>query len=736
MLYRQIVHLALLLILFACIPALGQVSFYPDADKGAFQYQISYLRDENSNLNLADVLSTEVTAQFTPTDNKNLSFSFTDATLWVKISLQPGQLPDNNYLLRIGYALLDYVSVHFQDANGEWQVTQMGDMYPFHVRPVNHRHFMHPLALTSHTPTVYYLQVRTESAMIVPIDIQSTQHFFEQDLKAEVAYGIFYGILLVMILFNLFIFFSLRDINYLFYPISICGSLFYFVSLNGHMYQFVLGDYPWWANKLVIVAMGLLATASALFAKNFLDIKRYSLKLNAVLTIVLFSGVLIMALAFLLDYSSAVKIAAVLLLADAFALFYSGFYSWYKGNTAARFFVIGWFVYLGGAIAIIMRNFGLLPHNFFTSQAVEIGSAFEVIFLSLALSDKYRLLNMASKVNNENMLRLQQEANEMLERKVMERTAELNEQKDEIKSQRDSIERHSRILELINFEIERNSEKITSSIKYAKRIQEAILQNNRKISKALPQHFILYQPRDIVSGDFFWMSEVKAVHPISAATNATGLPGEEQMQESDKIVIAAVDCTGHGVPGAFMSLIGDALLQQIVNEKRITRPDLILNHMHTSVRNTLHQNESESRDGMDMALCVIDLQNRIIEYAGAKNPLYIFKEPHPGGKACLDVIQADRYSIGGNQFEEERFFKNHTIQLDTPATIYIFTDGYQDQFGGDKNKKFMVGRFKQLLASIYHLPMHEQKQILESTIQSWMGDNEQIDDILVMGIRL
>ncbi len=733
---RQIKHIVtIVLFILASLPAWSQTIFHAGPDEGELQYQISYLKDESNSLSLDDITKEAQQNQFIASEGKNLSFSFTKATLWVKLNLQPGQTINNKYLLRIGYALLDYVNVHYQDEQGLWQVTQMGDMYPFNKRPFNHRNFLHALHLRPDTPSTYYLQVRTESAMVVPIEIQATERLFEQDLRAEVAYGIFYGILLVMTLFNLFIFLSLRDINYLFYPLSICASLIYFVSLNGHMYQYLLGEYPWLANKLVIVAMGLLATASALFAKNFLDIRSYSNKLYTLLNLVLISGLLIMALAFLMGYSSAVKIAAVLLLVDAIALFYTGFYSWYKGNTAARFFVTGWFLYLVGAIAIILRNFGLLPHNFFTSQAVEIGSAFEVVFLSLALSDKYRILNQASEKQNEKLLRLQQETNEILERKVMERTAELNEQKEEIKIQRDNIERQNRILEVINFEIERNSEKITSSIKYAKRIQEAILQNNRRISKALPQHFILYKPRDIVSGDFFWMSEVKVASPTALTTEKVEL-SIVQDEATDKLVIAAVDCTGHGVPGAFMSLVGDALLQQIVNEKKITKPDLILNQMHKAVRTTLHQNENESRDGMDMALCVIDRHNRTIEYAGAKNPLYLFREPYPGSEATLEIVQADRFSIGGSQTEEERFFSSHTIKLDMPTTLYMFTDGYQDQFGGEKNKKFMVSRFKRLLSDIYHLPMEEQKEILETTISTWMGTNEQIDDILVIGIRI
>ena len=256
-------------------------------------------------------------------------------------------------------------------------------------------------------------------------------------------------------------------------------------------------------------------------------------------------------------------------------------------------------------------------------------------------------------------------------------------------------------------EVQKSSDKITASINYAKRIQDAFLPDITAIQRTLPESFVLFKPRDIVSGDFYWFTEKK-----------------------NKIFISALDCTGHGVPGAFMSMIGNELLNEAVNRIKLTKPNEILSHLHTGVRIGLRQYETESRDGMDMTLCCIDLEQRTLEFAGANNPLVYMQDGE------LMVIKGNKYSIGGEQREVKREYTNHTIDISKPTTFYLFSDGYQDQFGGKEGKKFMSKKFRQLLHMIHERPMPEQKALLDKTIQKWQGDIKQIDDILVMGVRV
>lgn len=264
-------------------------------------------------------------------------------------------------------------------------------------------------------------------------------------------------------------------------------------------------------------------------------------------------------------------------------------------------------------------------------------------------------------------------------------------------------------LSLAYKEIEVQNKDITDSINYAKQIQRARLPNPSIVLKYLPETFGLYKPKDVVSGDFYWFAE----------------------HENGKLMLAAADCTGHGIPGAFMSLIGIDELNHASLEKRLDNPSEILSSVNKGVKKALRQNEenSMSRDGMDIALCIFDMKNNTLEYAGANRPLYYIRNRE------LHEIAPTKAAIGGATDNEQKF-KNHIINLEKNDMIYVFTDGFADQFGGPEGKKFMTKRFKDLLLSVHDKPVPEQEALLEGTLDNWKKDISQVDDILVVGIRV
>lgn len=283
---------------------------------------------------------------------------------------------------------------------------------------------------------------------------------------------------------------------------------------------------------------------------------------------------------------------------------------------------------------------------------------------------------------------------EQVEQKVIERTAEVVKQKEEL---------------------EEKNKDITDSITYAKRIQEALLPSMETRKTLFPDAFILFQPRDIVSGDFYWFAE-----------------------KNGKKVIAAVDCTGHGVPGAFMSMIGNSFLSEIVNERAITRPGLILDKLRNLVIRALKQSESESgaNDGMDISLMCFSevteaggMKKIKVDWAGANNPLWLVRD----GK-CIEY-KPDKRPISFSRGQEVPF-TNHSIELKSGDTLYIFTDGFADQFGGPKGKKFKYKQLEEVLVSLQHEPMQRQGELLAQTFRNWKGSLEQVDDVLVMGVRV
>jgi serine phosphatase RsbU (regulator of sigma subunit)/HAMP domain-containing protein len=362
---------------------------------------------------------------------------------------------------------------------------------------------------------------------------------------------------------------------------------------------------------------------------------------------------------------------------------------------------------------LISMGKGVLPDEKIKNRNDEIGE------MSLALNDLVDGLrsttdfakevgsgNFASEYNplsdedtlGHALLKMRSELDEnerFLESKVVERTEEVVKQKEEIESKNE-------ILEVLY-------KQVTDSIRYAKRIQEAILPPQSILRIVLPNSFILYKPKDIVSGDFYWVE-----------------------QKNGKTLFSAVDCTGHGVPGAFMSIVAYNILKYVVNNNNESQPARILDALNIGVSETLHQSTSEtqSRDGMDLALCSIDFHKKELQYAGAYNSLYLIRN----GK--LLEYKADKFPIGYYTGTTAKPYKNHIIDLLSDDMIYVFSDGYVDQFGGPKGRKFMANRFRNLLLEICDKPVDEQKTILDKKLIEWQGVHEQVDDILVMGIKI
>jgi serine phosphatase RsbU (regulator of sigma subunit) len=328
-----------------------------------------------------------------------------------------------------------------------------------------------------------------------------------------------------------------------------------------------------------------------------------------------------------------------------------------------------------------------------------------VLILALVLFKRYRYKKKINqhleRVNAE--LKQQKEEIKAQNDQIEYKNEELQQQNEEIVSQRDEIEAQR---DLAN---EQRNE-IVASINYALRIQKAVLPDKEFIKQVLPSHFILYKPRDIVSGDFYWV-----------------------YKKGNKTVFAAADCTGHGVPGAFMSMLGMTLLNDIVNHKNITQANLILEELRKDLKHALKQTgkEKETKDGLDIALCVTDEDTNKLEYSGAYNPLLIIRDGE------LKKIKATRNPVGIYAYEKP--FENHKLKIQKGDALYIFSDGYADQFGnkkpGDKIKKFKSGRFSKLLLKIHKESPEKQKAILDETIENWRQNaHEQVDDIIVMGI--
>jgi len=313
-------------------------------------------------------------------------------------------------------------------------------------------------------------------------------------------------------------------------------------------------------------------------------------------------------------------------------------------------------------------------------QGLEAKSKLEQALIEKAKAQEEALFNLMEKEK----LILQQ--NEMLETQVQERTLEIQEQKE--------------LIEAKNLEI-------LDSIRYAKRLQEASLPSRQMLLDLFPENFIIYYPKDIVAGDFYWFG------------NAGG-----------KHIVVAADCTGHGVSGALMSMLGMSLLNQIVTVDHLSDPAAILDRLHRDVVIALNQDETDSREGMDIIVCVFDQSLKNLEFSGANRPLWVVR-----GQEIL-TCSTDKMPVGGLQFEERTPFTSQSIQLYSNDRLYLFTDGYADQFGGEQGKKFMTRKMKEVLVETSSFSAAEQSRQLSKHFHDWKGNLEQVDDVLVIGLQI
>ncbi len=358
---------------------------------------------------------------------------------------------------------------------------------------------------------------------------------------------------------------------------------------------------------------------------------------------------------------------------------------------------------------------GIIAHKILQIPgADEAGFVLQSIMFVLIIGEQLRQKNRKQFETTQKLVdqlkvnaQLKEKVNRELEQKVKERTSELAHANEEITAQRDELEAQRNLLDKSNKLLQKQNSEITDSINYASKIQQAAMPAKNVLKQLLTDYFIYFKPRDIVSGDFYWAKQV-----------------------GEFTFFVAADCTGHGVPGALMSMLGISFLNELVAGQNSQNPAEILNKLRQKVKDTLHQSSGDkgSKDGMDISLGMLNHTTRMLTFAGAYNSAIIISNNQ------LIELKADRQPIGF--YYKEKEFTAKTIELQKNDMFYMFSDGYIDQFGGSNYKKFTRKRFKELLANIANLSTSDQYQLLDKQFKDWKQDEEQIDDIIVMGIRI
>jgi hypothetical protein len=625
------------------------------------------------------------------------NLGFTTSNYWFRIKIKNNST-SKKLILELPYPFFNKLFLYLPDSAGNYSYKLVGDHFPFVRREIMHKNFLFELQFSANEIKTIYAHLYCDGeATIFPVRILKTIKLAQNDYLEQITLGFYYGILVFALFLSLFLGSSLNErINYLYLSYIIGIGLFQ-LSLDGLAFQYLWPNSTWLANHMIPMSGSFAIFFLIKFSHQILSTQKYTPKFCNVLNIIAVADAILFFISFFENplYAFSLKALNLIGLISNIIILITSIIVFRSGYRPARYFLIAFSLLIIGVLTAMLKNFGLLPRIFISEYSIQMGSGIELIFLSFALSERVKILkDEKQKVQNELFLQLQEnnrmqlELNIDLEKKVAERTLEIQEQ---------------------NAIISEKNKDITDSINYAKRIQEALLSKSESKYLNDENHFILFKPRDIVSGDFYWFSE-----------------------RDKKLVIAAVDCTGHGVPGALMSMIGSTILSNVVNDLGVTNPGKILTEMNFGIQKALKQklDYTSNKDGMDMSVFTIDFSNKKVYFSGAQRPLYYVKNNE------LLTIKGSPFSVGGYIENKEKIFEVEEIDFESGDVAYIFTDGYADQFGGSFNKKFMTKNLKQLLLSVSQDQMQSQKNSIKNIFEDWKGKNFQVDDVLMIGVKI
>ena len=676
------------------------------------QYDVSYasielLEDKTSALTIDDILSPKFRNSFKKNTiqlprNQNLKSAY-----WIRFTIRNATYGNKHWLLEYFDSSIPQIVLYTPNANGGYTEIANGANLSFANKFIQHKNFEFALPDIRNQDQVYYTRIKSSHLIFMFGVVRSYERFATYALSEYYFLGIFYGIIIAMAIYNLLLFVTVRDKTYLFYVLYVLSSGFLCMVMDGTGFQYLWPKNPAFNQNAFAFALFIMSIWALMYTQGFVRIKTATrfhyniLELFIIIRFIFF----ILGLT-IIPYLKELVMVDIACLS---ACYISGIVSFRSGNISTRYFVVGFtLLFLGFIISNLTVNsiFGIsLPNNIYTVYSFNVGIVLEMILLSYALADRVKLI-MKENVESQTQLidqlkerdELKEVLNKELEQKVQARTAEITKKKEELEYKNDEL----RVL----------YDEIKDNIKVAKWIQESILPPISLIQKHLKESFVLYKPKDVVSGDFYWFEA-----------------------KGDKKYIAAVDCTGHGVAGAFMSIIGYDMLNQIVKnpENETLNAAEILDKLNHGVIDTLRQKnkDAKTRDGMDINLCIIDTKNYKLHYAGAVNYLYIIRN------SVLIKLVADTFSIGITKSGIVEKFTNHQFDLCKGDVLIQYSDGYADQLGGETGyKKFLYPRLREMLIGISPLPMSEQYKIAEATIEQWRGSQEQTDDILLIGVRI
>lgn len=684
---------------------------------------------------------------------------FSHPTVWLKILTENRISASRTYLINVpDIEGKDSLNFFYSLPSGEVVEKKAGILYPVKDRDFVYKHWhAFKVDLNKGEKQSFYLRWKAEKTIEAPrLQVYAHETIVRYDRFERMVFISFLFTMLLISAFYLMLFAVMKGRQYLYFALYIGSMAIFLFITDGY-----LGEYFWKENNFFLkflekyqpYIMAWLTVFFLMFGVAYLELRRvlkHWYRAVFIVIILIFVRLFMVLFEAIFDFtypeyvediSRIVWIITVGII-PLFILIIPAIIRIRNGFRPAWYFLIANLVlipliyitiYYSLSSTTVLSVYESIPGRILISSAMHSAALLQILIFSYGIVRKMRLDEIERKRAQDQVIEqlrinesLKDKVNRELEQKVKERTREINEQKEEIESQRDEIEAQRDMVAMQRDLVSEQKKEITDSIDYAQRIQLALLPGKEYLDQIMPEHFVFYKPKDVVSGDFYWIREVH-----------------------DSLIVVVADCTGHGVPGAFMSMLGITLLDEEFGKPDIGQAGEILENLRSRLKKMLVQSgqSEEQKDGMDLALAIIDKKNKELQFAGANNPLLLLRNSklvtgtEQGFKTTLQSkgshlfeFKGDRQPIGVH-WEETRF-TTHRIKLLDQDSLYVFTDGFVDQFGGEHRKKFKSKRFKELLLSLQNEKMDTQKKVLEQTFEKWRNEVEQIDDVCIVGLRL
>lgn len=645
--------------------------------------QLTYYIDESSNSSLDDIQ--KMFSKFKPiqSDMVNLGFERKDVWFYFETkNLSPKRLIR---MLRLSNPIIDEVDMYKRIGHSSFiLVGKSGDQRPFAWRYNGNREMIFPLKLEPNSTNAYLFRVNNGGE----------QFYFQASLEKEskleinngkqlVFYGFLFGMMIFIILLNLFVGIIFKQrIAYLY---TIYGASFTLLQLS----LLGFGTTLFWKDQFYLSNHGnpILATISVFFFLRFtyafLELKKHTPKIKPIVLafeIALIANLIISFIPGFTLINSALVVNALTLLLNVF-IFYPLIVTLKTGSNTAKSFLVAFSVLQISVFAFVLRNFGVIPNSFLAENGLQIGTAVEMTILTFGILQRFKSINDQAISTLAETNQLKENINQQLEAEVALRTHEISMQRNEL---------------------ENKNNEITSSIEYAKRIQFALLPSKNVIRNTVPELEVSYHPKDIVAGDFYWFKSL-------------------QINQKEWCFVAVADCTGHGVPGAMMSVLCMNALDESSRLLRDANPNELLHLVNSYLQHYLATDGMEIADGMDISLVCFQPETRTLRYSGANNPLWYFQNND------IQVISATKRPVGKS--ESDLLFEMHEITYEQNFRFLLFSDGCIDQFGAVTGKKLKTPGFKKIALKQANEDLTTHFKSIETALFEWKGTEEQLDDI-------